>query len=210
MNPFTKTKRPRRASGKEAGKITPQAWNGLVDYCEELEKVIRSIIPKASPDILPKLAPGGVTFSLARRPGSAGGSACPFGRLKKTVSGETVTISLVGGAVTAGATVHTVDDYDLDLGNPGTFVLWIETAFVGNMADGLVLPGIASSASCTIEIGASYPSQSIPNVAGSAAGTSIVPLGALVIASGRATFSPSGCGDVIISHCPGSVNYERA
>jgi hypothetical protein len=206
--------RPPKASGRKPGALHPDSWNKLLDYLYWLESVVQRITPSSSPDILPKSGPGGTSYLLARRGG--GGSApkppCPFGTLISTTTASeepVTTYHLLGGAVTAGTGVWDVENYEIDVSEDGFFLLWVDTDVVANTSSGLILPGLASSTQSTIGQGASYPSQVLPTVASEGAGTSIVPLGYVVIEAGKPTLYPSGCGSIIIQHCPGSLTYSR-
>jgi len=209
MNLFTRFARPPRASGREPALVHPEAWNKLVDYCIQLEDVIRKIQPRSSPDVLVNTGSGGSIISLARRGKSSPSGACPFGRLKTWYVDAVLTTGIAGGPVSAGAYIFDVADYALDLGTPGTFYAWLETAVTANEDAGMLLPGFSSATQTTLEIGGAYPTQDIPTIASAGAGTSIVPLGVVVIAAGAAVFSPAGCGAVTLFHCPGSLTYSR-
>lgn len=135
---------------------------------------------------------------------------CPFGELTAWSDAGTPKIGIKGGAVTVGADIFSVDDREINTASDGTFYAFLDTDVVANFADDVILSGFDSATQTTLEIAGSYPSQTLPTVANSASGRSIVPLGSIVISSGAVTFNPSGCGDVILSHCPGSLTYERA
>lgn len=210
MNLFTKRPNlPPRASGTEPSLVHPSAWNEMLDYVAALEQIIRSIHPRSSPDILAKTISGGTSYSLARRGKDVPVAPCPFGRLTTWLDGSTTITGIRGGAVTAGPNVFDVDNLAIDLDTPATFLVWLETAVTANEEDGLLLPGLSASVQTTMETGSSYPSQTIPTIASSGEGTSIVPLGSVTVAASVARFSPSACGDVTINHCPGALSYTR-
>lgn len=132
---------------------------------------------------------------------------CPFG---KVVRQEGV-LKLVGGVVFVGETNLTLASIPLSTtANTGHW-LYLSIVFTANHADNTLLPGVESIVSHTIAHGA-VPTNVLPTV-DQPDGTIRIPLGFYTesTVSGRPPiFTPSGCGDVTIEHCPGTIGFSRA
>ncbi len=112
-----------------------------------------------------------------------------------------------GGAITAGADSHQIDDFQFSVATDADYLVWIDIDVVANTADDVLLPGLESSSGAAIVTGASYPDADIPE-APTGNGTAIIPLGRMVIVDGVPTFSPAGnCSPIQVGHCPGSLTY---
>ncbi len=75
------------------------------------------------------------------------------------------------------------------------------------------LPGLVTSSNTSIDIEetttiTSYPAGTAPVIA-TGLGTITLEVGRLVVASGIPTFSPTGCGSFVLTHCAGSVSYQQ-
>lgn len=116
------------------------------------------------------------------------------------------TTKLRGGVVTGGETNHTVADITLTPAtSPENHRHWLAITFEANEADDVLLPGVASITTITNASGAAVPDNELPTMA--------EPTGLYHIVLGRYTgssFIPLGCGNILLTHCPGSVGYYRA
>jgi hypothetical protein len=113
---------------------------------------------------------------------------------------------LTGGTVTGGTGNVTVPDIDLgDVGSEpadGTF-FWLVCSGDAITEDDVLLPGF-DLATATVGSGTSLPSNTIP--------TAAAPAGVLHVSLGSwsaGKFVPAGCGNLQISHCPGTLSYSR-
>lgn len=117
-------------------------------------------------------------------------------------------IMLTGGVVTGGDANQTIPDIELaTVGNEpedGQHV-WLKIDGDAVTEDDVLLPGFDLT-SVTVEQGEMVPENNkIPTVS-DPSGTIYVSLGSW---SGR-KFVPAGCGNLIATHCPGSLTYFRA
>lgn len=114
---------------------------------------------------------------------------------------------LTGGQVSGGEGNETIADINLgSVASPpsdGTH-RWLSIGYTANVEDDVLLPG-GEVTSASVSSGSSIPSNTIPTVS-SPSGTIRVSLGSW---SGG-VFVPSGCGNIQIHHCPGSLTYSRA
>jgi hypothetical protein len=113
---------------------------------------------------------------------------------------------LTGGTVTGGTGNVTVPDIDLgDVGDEpanGTH-FWLVCSGDAVTEDDVLLAGF-NLATATVGSGASLPSNTIP--------TALAPAGVLHVSLGSwsaGKFVPAPCGNLQISHCPGTLSYER-
>jgi hypothetical protein len=113
---------------------------------------------------------------------------------------------LTGGTVTGGTGNVTVPDIDLgDVGSEpadGTF-FWLVCSGDAVTEDDVLLAGF-DLATATVGSGTSLPSNTIP--------TALAPAGVLHVSLGSwsaGKFVPAGCGNLQISHCPGTLSYAR-
>jgi hypothetical protein len=113
---------------------------------------------------------------------------------------------LTGGTVTGGTGNVTVPDIDLgDVGSEpadGTF-FWLVCSGDAVTEDDVLLAGF-DLATATVGSGTSLPSNTIP--------TAVAPAGVLHVSLGSwsaGKFVPAGCGNLQISHCPGTLSYAR-
>lgn len=156
---------------------------------------------------------GGFNFPQTTVPpgGSGGIGICPFGELVDLPDDGK---AIRGGLVLCGDKNFEVPDNDLNLEAEVDGVVYLELACESNMDDDgeIFLPGIHTSSETDPEsfwtFGASYPDNTSP-VLVTGLGTIRIPLGSLVIADGVATFTPTGCGNVTIGQCAGTLSYSR-
>jgi hypothetical protein len=124
---------------------------------------------------------------------------------------------LLGGTVTAGNGTETIASIEIgDVseieeagGEPplpphpdGTF-FWLAVAAKANVEDDVLLPG-CNLQGVLIEDGRAVRDNRAPTVA--------EPSGRLYISLGEwmnGRFNPAGCGNIQISHCPGTLSYSR-
>lgn len=144
-----------------------------------------------------------------RRLTEGGGSSetlCQFGQ----VFDDGGTYKLRGGTVYAGPAIHSIAHYAVPTVD-GTYKLWLAVTAEANEADGVLLPGIASSSAAVIDDGVSYPSNFVPTVA-DPDGDAIVALGELVVSGTGTVFdftaARSSCGAVVLGYCPGNPFLE--
>jgi hypothetical protein len=207
MNLFPKIQRPKRATGTKPGTITPASWNLLIDYCEAMERAIRQSQIQSTPDIVISSNPTGTYPRLARRGGgSSTPPSGPFCKKYREISSENSFIYLLGGTVTGGEGNITVPDIELaEVGSEpedGTHV-WLGIQFQGIVEDDVLMPG-GSVTEVEVGQGLSLPSNSVP--------TSSDPAGTLYMSLGswaQGVFTPSSCGNIMISHCAGSLTPSR-
>ena len=113
---------------------------------------------------------------------------------------------LTGGTVTGGSGNVVVGDINLGtISSPpanGTFH-WLVCSGTAVVEDDVLLPGFTLS-TVTVASGTSIPSNTIP--------TAAAPAGVLRISLGswsNGVFVPAGCGNIQVSHCPGTLSYSR-
>lgn len=113
---------------------------------------------------------------------------------------------LLGGTVTCGAGTETIADIAIGtIASPpadGTFY-WLACNVSANEEDDVLLPGGELTA-VTIASGNTLPNNTIPEV-GSLSGQVHISLGQWM----NEKFIPAGCGNIQISHCPGTLSAIR-
>ncbi len=116
-------------------------------------------------------------------------------------------LMLLGGAVSGGT--GNINVADLTLAVIGEEPVngthhWLDVSYTAIVEDGVLLPG-GDVTAVTDGSGTTIPDNVMPT-ASSPSGTFYIPLGNWL--NGR--FFPSGCGNIQVSHCPGSFTYSRA
>jgi hypothetical protein len=113
---------------------------------------------------------------------------------------------LLGGTVTSGGGTETIANITIGtLDTPpanGTFY-WLACDVDANEEDDVLLPGGTLTAAATGS-GTSLPGNTIPEV-GAIEGTIHISLGEWM----NGKFIPAGCGNLQISHCPGTLSANR-
>ena len=113
---------------------------------------------------------------------------------------------LLGGTVTCGAGTETIADITIGtIATPpadGTFY-WLACVVDANEEDDVLLPG-GTLTDVTVDSGETLPGNTIP-VVGAIEGTIHISLGEWM----NGKFITAGCGNIQISHCPGSLTYQR-
>lgn len=116
---------------------------------------------------------------------------------------------LLGGTVTCGAGTETIADItigefgeEIEPPADGKFY-WLACDITANEEDDVLLPG-GTLNSAVPGSGASLPNNTIPEI-GSLSGQIHISLGSW---SGG-VFIPAGCGNIAVSHCPGSLTSSR-
>jgi hypothetical protein len=210
------------ATGTQPGAITPQAWNSMVSYCEDLSRRVDSLTPQSSPDIAVKHTPNGFTAHLKRRSvgGSGGGGGTVEGAFYTiyTVSSEDATngdIMLTGGQVAVGtgnpviAPIVLFDQSAADgagawTGTPGQ-ILQLEITGTGSEVDDVLLPTFdADDPLSAPAAAASLDANVLPEI-GALTGTCFVSLGVFTAAG----FTPSNVGNLAVSFCYGGFTVSR-
>jgi hypothetical protein len=142
-----------------------------------------------------------VGMEVVRR-GGGGSATGPFCKVYQ----EDTSWKLLGGTVTGGAGVETVAAITIGtIGTEpadGTFY-WLVANVTANEEDGVLLPGCELT-SVTTGSGTTVPSNTIPTAA-STNGVLHISLGEWM--DGK--FTPAGCGNIQVSHCPGTLSYAR-
>lgn len=134
-------------------------------------------------------------------------TVCPFGNVIEQ-DGDP---HLSGGFVFGGSTNLEVTPIPLNLSSNTGDWLYLAIDFGANTVDGILLPGVDSITGHTISHG-SLPSNTIPTMS-STSGKIHIPLGFYTSSTtpgGDATFTPTGCGNITIHHCPGVISFTRA
>jgi hypothetical protein len=177
----------------------------------QLKAMVLDNTPCSGADIgIRKSAGGFVPFLKRHNAGSS--SSPPLGAFcKKYVEpGESPapsTLFLLGGTVTGGEGNITIEDIELaTVGSEpadGTHV-WLEVAFTATEEDDVLAPG-GDVTTATPGSGTTVPDNVLPTVS-SLDGKIYISLGSWA----QAIFYPSACGNILISHCPGSLTFSRA
>jgi hypothetical protein len=152
-----------------------------------------------------------LTYEDKAGPKKASGGLCAFGKFNAVPDSDPPAKAVSGGTIYAGPLVENMDPYEVDDSSDGTFVIWIEVDFIPISADGVLLSGIDSASTPTWGQGTSYPDQVAPTIVSGSptTGTAVVAIGVLTVMDGAASFVPSGCGDITITHCLGLVSHTR-
>lgn len=137
--------------------------------------------------------------------GSGGGVAGAFFTLL-IQDGDTY---LQGGTVTGGTGVETAANIKVVDSSTGPthaegHHMWIEATGDGVTEDGVLLPGFNLTAA-TIGYGATVPNNTLPTAAAATGKKCHIDLGVFT----ETSFSPSGAGNVEVTHCPGSYHVSR-
>lgn len=179
---------------------TPAKWRALKDYLAS-----QRLIP-GNGVRLSKSTVGVIVNSSPSDKGTPILSSGPFCKMFTETSGATKTSKLLGGVVSGGEGNVTIADVTLaTVGSEpadGTF-LWLTISFTANTEDGVLLPG-GDVTAATTGSGTTLPDNTTPTAA-APAGTLYVSLGSW----SQGSFNPSACGDVLVSHCPGSLSSSR-
>lgn len=207
---------PPRASGNEPAKVHPVAWNKMRNYVMELEKLVLSIIPKSSPDIIHRSSPGGVTSHLARRGGGASSRVCPFGQII-SVQDESYTKAIMGGALLCGDQNFNVNYQGINLESDGTWLVEISLSGVDPATDDddeIFLSGVITASGTPTWNLVSYtgtenytPNTNPSTPAGT--GTIVIPIGVLTITGGSPRLDPVACGMITVGQCAGILSHTR-
>lgn len=113
---------------------------------------------------------------------------------------------LLGGTVTGGSGVETIPSVILaTLADPppdGTFH-WLACDVTANEEDDVLLPGCTLTAVADAS-GTAVPDNTIPE-SGALSGQVHIALGEWL----QGKFIPAGCGNFLITHCPGTLSHVR-
>lgn len=168
-----------------------------------------------------------VLVSLGGGGGASVTTECPFGEIITWTDGsdseaDTKT-GVRGGNLRGGKDPWHLPHYEVDPGVDGEWLLFIRTAVVANVtpAADATLAGLASSSApewvktvydSSSSTPGEYEAAVIPPIfptSSPGVGKSIVPLGVLKVAGGVVTLQRAGCGDIILTHCPGTLDHYR-
>jgi hypothetical protein len=180
----------------------PARFKSFLEWAEAAYEVIMSNRVIAGPGIRIRKSLSGCVISANSVPRFPLKTAGPFCKVYRTETewkllGGNVTGS--EGAVTlADVTIGTIGSEPAD----GTFY-WLACDVTGNEEDDVLLPGCELTAA-TPGNGTSLPSSTVPTV-GALSGQIHVSLGEWM----SGVFTPAGCGDIQIGHCPGTLHYTR-
>lgn len=202
-----------RAAGKGIILLKPETWETLRQVLTDLEIILDpkdfEVTTRAGKKLI-RLRPG---KSDEQTPGSGGGELCAFGVIL-TLPDDAKAIA--GGMVYCGDKNFLVPPYDIDLETDTEEKLYLELDCESNRDDDneIFLPGIYTSSETTPSsfwqtTAGSYPDNTSPVLA-TGIGTIIIPLGTLTVADGIASFDPTGCGNVTVGQCGGTLSHTRA
>jgi|688.fasta_scaffold116105_3 hypothetical protein len=199
---------PKKATGAAPGLVSPAQWNRVVEALAALLAQTLENSPQSGADIGIRKSAGGWVPYLKRRGGRSSASTDgPFCKVYKDYEEEEW--KLIGGTVTAGGGTETIADITIgEFGDEtappadGTFY-WLACVVDANEEDDVLLPGGTLTA-VTVDSGETLPDNIIPEV-GAIEGTIHIALGEWM----NGKFIPAGCGNLQISHCPGSLTYMR-
>jgi hypothetical protein len=187
--------------GNETVFLSGATYNAILDRLEELE----AIFDPNFFDYVQKKDGKHVTLKDSLR-AAVEGMAGPFCKVFKSTTGETTSWKLLGGVVYGGGGTVTIPDITLaTVGEEpvdGTH-FWIEASFEALVEADVLMPG-GDLTSASVGSGTSVPVTSVPTVA-SPEGSISVSLGSW----SQNKFYPSGCGDITIGHCLGSLTFAR-
>jgi hypothetical protein len=195
---------PKKATGAAPGLVSPAQWNRVVEALAGLLAQTLENSPQSGADIGIRKSAGGWVPYLKRRGGgsSSASTDAPFCKVYR----DETDWKLLGGTVTCGAGTETIADITIGtIASPpadGTFY-WLACDVDANEEDDVLLPGGTLTAAATGS-GTSLPSDIIPEV-GAIEGTIHISLGEWM----NGKFIPAGCGNLQISHCPGSLTFMR-
>ncbi|MES2923681.1 MAG: hypothetical protein V4819_19155 [Verrucomicrobiota bacterium] len=226
MKSFLGIAMPRRVNRGED--VKSDDHNSIVTILVKLIEEIRAVTLNTSNDIGFNRNSGGTTLWIKKRTGGGSSAApagpCYFGEIisyteetEDSDSSGTPKTGIRGGYLEAGDKIWNVPNREIDLGASGVFLVWIRVAITANTDSTHVatLSGLETSEEPTWENGDGsddYEDKVIPNPFPTSApgdGVAIVPIGILTIADGAATLARTGCGNIIIDHCPGTLSHHR-
>ncbi len=121
-----------------------------------------------------------------------------------------------GGVISAGEKNWNVPSKKITA-TSGEFLVWIEVGVTANMTDdnAATLSGLKTSTAPTWETASAsgnYADSEIPEIfpeSNHGKGKAVIPIGLLKITDGVPHLTPSGCGDIVVGHCPGSLWHRR-
>jgi hypothetical protein len=160
----------------------------------------------------PSSESGEVLAMVRLNSGSSGASQnCPFGEVISLTENDEPVTAVRGGVVYAGDTVWDVDHRSVDLAVDLEELIWIEVGVTANMEDEVLLPGLETSNAPEWKTGppaSGFPDIEVPGVP-SATGKAVIAVGTLKVKEGVASLDGAGCGNIRITHCPGSLGHLR-
>lgn len=183
----------------------PASGGDLLTWASAAWEAMRRSVPIAGPGIRISITSSGTVISAepAKSPAVAPRIEGPFCGLYKQ-EGRWM---LMGGTVTGGSGNVTVSDFVIAV-SPTTpddgDKVWIVATGAAVTDDGVLLAGINLTTATTAN-GAVFPAMNtIP--------TAAAPTGVLNILLGswsNGVFVPSNCGNIQLTHCPGTLSHVR-
>ena len=155
---------------------------------------------------------GGVEMKVGRQRLRQRQRVCPFGKIVR-VDGDTF---ISGGLIQCGDQNWAMADEEVDTDTDGEWLVSIEVDCEVNRDDDeeLLLPGVKTGTKPTAwtldawSEGTDYPEDTPPDVADGEA-TVVLPVGKLTVAGGAARLVETGCGAFTVTHCAGSIGFDR-
>lgn len=164
-----------------------------------------------------KESPNGTSLDLPDKtqPQTFQSSPCPFGQIIGLPTGSDQPTGIRGGSVTCGDSNFDVVPYPVDTSGDGDQLISIKlTGILCNTDDDtqVILPGILSVSGTpdwdSVAYADGYHSNTNPSYPDDN-GTIYVPLGRLKITDGAISWTPTGCGSIIIDQCGGILTFSR-
>jgi hypothetical protein len=183
----------------------PASGGDLLTWASAAWEAMRRSVPIAGPGIRISSTSSGTVISAEIRKSQAVAPRIegPFCGVYKQAD----TWMLTGGIVSSSGGSVTVPDITLGDTDPvpddGTRT-WFVCTGEAVTEDGLPMPGF-DLASAVPDTGAELPSPNITPTSPDFEGVIYIPLGLW----SNGSFVPSGCGDIIVTHCPGSLSWHR-
>jgi hypothetical protein len=202
----------RLPSKKRPGnQILAADWNLLID-------ALQARTPRPSHGMEIVSSSGGFSYRLRQVAGGGEGNPaeiCPFGQITSWQEGATTKTGILGGLIHCGNQNWNMDSHPINLSITGDWLVYLAVSCSVHLDDDreILLPGVDSGTKPTIWSlsagGGDYPPNSNPTPP-SGSGTVILPVGRLVVAHGKASLTPAGCGNFTVTHCAGTLGYSRA
>ena len=156
------------------------------------------------------------TVNGGRGGGGGSSSTCPFGEIVDVDDG-TYTKAIRGGAMLCGDQNFNVAYRGINLASAGSWLIQITLTGVDPAADDddeIFLSGVITASGTptwgvvTYTGSEDYTSNTNPTTP-AGTGTIVIPIGILTVASGAATFTPTGCGTITVGQCAGILSSSR-
>lgn len=182
----------------------PRSVGSILSWCREVNRAIQQLRDRAF-----------VTYG-----GGTGGGGrvitCHFGEII-TIEGTPDVSTIRGGIIYCGDQNWSMDADAISLSPDGVWLVSIAVSVVVNTDDDgeILLPGIDTGTKPTggwtrtsWTAGTDYPDNTAPTIP-TGAGTIVIPIGKLTVASGVASLEAAGCGHITVGHCAGTLSHTR-